>query len=212
MIFIFINILKLILLNIFIFDIIYHRNDLFVIKSKSHYTLNNENSNLFNNGINKTIYEFNYLKKIDNKTYYFQIAEVRYFFSFIHKMVKIEYNICFYDEKRNLISPSDFTLYSNISLLCNIEIIYNNLSIDSLASIKDNKYFNCIEYFNLNENITIGIKLYNIYENVKYNYTLLFTDNFFNYMKIKFNKDKIFDSLIINYEYNLLIQNINNSY
>ena len=210
MIFIFINILKLILLNIFIFDIIYHRNDLFVIKSKSHYTLNNENSNLFNNGINKTIYEFNYLKKIDNKTYYFQIAEVRYFFSFIHKMVKIEYNICFYDEKRNLISPSDFTLYSNISLLCNIEIIYNNLSIDSLASIKDNKYFNCIEYFNLNENITIGIKLYNIYENVKYNYTLLFTDNFFNYMKIKFNKDKIFDSLIINYEYNLLIQNINN--
>lgn len=196
MIYKFINFLKLILLNAFIIAIFYHWNDLFVIKSKSHYTLNNKNSNLFNNGINKTIYEFNYLKKIDNKTYYFQIAEVRYFFSFKNKMVKIEYNICFYDEKQNLISPSDFTLHSNISLLCNIEIIYNNLSIDSLASIKKNKYFNCIEYFNLNENITIGIKLYNIYENVKYNYTLLFTDNFFNYMKIKFNKDKIFDSLI----------------
>ena len=210
MIYKFINFLKLILLNAFIIAIFYHWNDLFVIKSKSHYTLNNKNSNLFNNGINKTIYEFNYLKKIDNKTYYFQIAEVRYFFSFKNKMVKIEYNICFYDEKQNLISPSDFTLHSNISLLCNIEIIYNNLSIDSLASIKKNKYFNCIEYFNLNENITIGIKLYNIYENVKYNYTLLFTDNFFNYMKIKFNKDKIFDSLIINYEYNSLIQNINN--
>ena len=209
MIFILIKFLNIILLNYIIINIFYHLKDSFV-KSKNHYILNNENSNLFNNEINKIIYEFNYLKKMDNKTIYFQIADLRYFFSFKYRMAKIEYNVCFYDDKQNLISPSDFTLYSNISLLCNIEIIYNNISIDSLASIKENKYFNCIEYFNLNESIIFGIKLYNIYENVRYNYTLLFTNSFFNYMKIKFNKDKIFDSLIINYEYNSLMENINN--
>ena len=203
--------LKLILLNVFIIAILYHWNDFLVIKSKIHHILSNENSNLFNNRNNKTIYEFNYLKKMDNKTNYFQIEDAKYFFSFKYKMVKIEYNIYFYDEKKNFISPSDFTLFSNISLLCNIKIIYNNISIDSLASIKENKYFNCIEYFNLNENITIGIKLYNIYKNLRYKYTLLFTDNIFNYMKIEFNNDKIFDSLIINYGYNSLIQNIINN-
>ena len=206
-----IKFIKLILLNAFIIAKFYLRNDFLIIKSKSHHILSNENSNLFNNRNNKTIYEFNYLKEMDNKTYYFQIENVKYYFSFKYKMVKIEYNICFYDEEKNFISPSDFTLYSNISILCNIEIIYNNISIDSLANIKENKYFNCIEYFNLNENITIGIKLYNIYKNLRYKYTLLFTDNIFNYMKIKLNKDKIFDSLIINCQYNSLMQNIINN-
>ena len=120
MLYIFIKWLKLFLLNVIIFAILYYLKDT-VVKSKSHSILNNENSYLFNN--NKTIYEFNYLKKTNNKTYYFKIADVKYSFSFKHKMVKIEYNISFYDEKQNLISPSDITLYSNISLLCNIEII-----------------------------------------------------------------------------------------
>jgi len=209
MLYIFIKWLKLFCLNVIIIAILYYLKDS-AVKSKSHSILNNENSYLFNNNINKTIYEFNYLKKTNNKTYYFKITDVKYSFSFKHKIVKIEYNISIYDEKKNLISPSDITLYSNMSLLCNIEIIYNKINIDSLASIKDNKYFNCIEFFNLNESITIGIKIYNIYENVTYYYTLFFTENFINYMNIRFNKDKIFDSLIINYKYNSFIQKINN--
>ena len=81
--------------------------------------------------------------------------------------------------------------------------MYNNIIIDSLyslSSIKDNKYFNCIEFFIFNESIKIGIKFYNIYKNFSYNYISLFGDNFFNYNNIKFNIDKLFDSLIISNE------------
>ena len=165
-----------------------------------------ENLNLFN----KTFCLFNYLIKNNYTIYYFKISDVRYFYSFKHKKVKIEYNISIYNEKKNFTSPSDISLYNNISLLCNIEIINNNISIDSLANIKDNKYFNCIEYFNLNESIAIGIKVYNLIKNITYNYTLLFKDNFFNFNNIKVNIGEIFDSLIINNEYNLLLKNINN--
>ena len=199
---------KFFLLSIIIINLFYNLKDSFV-KSKIYFIVNNNNFNIFNNGNNKTL--FNELKHIINTNYYFKIEDIRYFFSFKHKMVKFEYNISFYDEKQNFIPPSDIALYSNISLLCNIEILYNNISIDSMANIKENKYFNCIEYFNLNESIRIGIKIYNIYENIKFNYTLLLTDNFTNYMKISFIIDKMFDSLIINYEHNSLIQNINNN-
>ena len=87
-------------------------------------------------------------------------------------MVKIEYNISFYDEKQNFISPTEIAQYKNISLLCSI--IYSNISIDSLANIKENKYFNCIEFFNLNERISIGVKVYNIFQNLTYNYIICF--------------------------------------
>jgi hypothetical protein len=73
--------------------------------------------------------------------------------------VKLEYCIGLYDEEENLISPTDISLYYNISLFCNIIIEYYNISIDSLANIKTNKYFNCIEYYNLNEKITFGVKI-----------------------------------------------------
>jgi hypothetical protein len=65
--------------------------------------------------------------------------------------------------------------------LCNIEIKNQNISIDSLANIKINKYFNCIEFFNINERMSFGIKIYNIYNNNDCNYISLFTDNLVNY-------------------------------
>ena len=210
MFFIIIKCIKFIFLNTFIIYFFYDRKNE-TVKSKNNYSLNNDNLFLFNND-NKTIYNFNYLKEMVNTTYYFKVEDIRYYFSFKRKMVKLEYDISFYDEKQNLIVPSDIALYYNISLLCNIEIIYNNnISIDSMAGIKKNKYFNCIEFFNLNESIKVGIKIYNILENITYDYTLLFTDNIFKYKIIKLNNDKIFDSIIINYEYNSLMKNINNN-
>ena len=74
---------------------------------------------------------------------------------------------------------------------------YYNISIDSLANIKNNKYFNCIEFNNLNERITLGIKIYNILKNNINNYILLFTDDFFNYNIMKYNFDNIFNSLVL---------------
>ena len=125
-------------------------------------------------------------------------------------MVKAEYNIGIFNEEKNLISPADVSLYYNISLLCNIIIEYNNISIDSLANIKRNKYFNCIEFYNINEKIALGIKIYNIVTNNINHYMLLFKNNIFNYNIIKFDNDKIFNFLIINNKFNSILKNINN--
>lgn len=211
MIYLFIKCIKLLLINSFILYILYIRKDI-IVKSKRIYKkyINNGNFSL----INKTFYKVNCLKQMVNTIYYFKIENTKYYHSFKHKKIKFEYNIIFYDEKLNLISPSDISLYCNISLICNREIMYNNIIIDSLyslSSIKDNKYFNCIEFFSFNESIKFGIKFYNIYKNFSYNYISLFGDNFFNYNNIKFNIDKLFDSLIISYEYNSLLKNIYNN-
>ena len=177
------------------------------INLKNYNKINYENNNL----LNKTYLNFNYLSFGDNKIYYFKIINARYCYSLKYKITKFEYNIGFYDKKEDLISPSDLSIKKNISLICNIEIKYYNISIDSLAGIKKNNYFNCIDYFNISEIVTFGIKLYDIIESKALKYTQLFTSNIFNYTIIKFNIDIIFDLLIINKKFISLIKNINNN-
>jgi len=186
--------LKLFLL-LLIINIFYFKKDFFV-KLKKKYEINKEN-NIFNN----LIFKFNLLKNRDNIIYYFKLINIKYFYSFKYKIAKIEYIIGCYDEKENLIFPSDISLYNNISLLCNIEIKNFNLSIDSLSDTKKNKYFNCIEFININEKVNFGIKIYNIVENIEYNYINLFSETLFNYNIIKFHEDYKFDYLIINNDY-----------
>lgn len=169
MIIILIKCLKLLLLiiNLYIANQFYYKSNK-IVKSENYKNsnLNDENKNLFNN-------KFIYLKKMFNKINNLKIKDIRYWYSYKYKIVKIEFNIGLYDEEENLIPPSDISLYSNISILCNIEILYYDISIDSLANIKSNKYFNCIEFFNMNERIKLGIKIYSIYDNNIYNYFLL---------------------------------------
>jgi CDP-glycerol glycerophosphotransferase (TagB/SpsB family) len=153
--------------------------------------------------------DINITMKANKKGNNLKIIDIRYWYSFKYEIIKIEYNIGLYDKEENLISPSNISLYGNISIICNIEIVYYNISIDSLANIKGNKYFNCIEFFNMNERVALGIKIYNIDDNNIYNYILLFTDEFINYNIIGFNLDEKFNSIIINNEFNLLLKNIN---
>lgn len=198
--------LKYILLITFLINVIYYKNNKF-FKPKNYNKLNNKINKLYNN----KFYNFNYLNFGDNKIYYFKIINIRYSYSLKNKIGKIEYYIGFYDEKTKLIYPPDITFNNNLSLICNLQIKNDNISIDSLAGIKKNKYFNCIEYFNINEEIKFGIKIYDIIKNVAYNYTILFTDKIFNYNTIKFRVDIIFDFLIINNNYVSLLKYINNN-
>ena len=173
------KVLKLILIiNILIVNLFYYKNYSFV---------KNKNNNISNNEFN----DFNYLRKIND----LKVIDVRYYYSFKYNIVKLDYSFGFYDEKENLISPTDISLYYKKSIICNIMIEYNNVNIDSLANIKSNKYFNCIEFYKISEEIAVGIKIYNITENNINNYILLFTNKFFNYNLMNFNFDKIFNFL-----------------
>jgi hypothetical protein len=89
----------------------------------------------------------------------FNITHLNYSFSFAFNIIKIEYYIGFYDNSNNIITPSDLSLYNNFHVVCHFEEIKTNIKVDSLANIYKNKYFYCIEFFNFNEEINLGIKL-----------------------------------------------------
>ena len=195
------KLLKLsLIINILIVNLFYYKNYSFV-KTKSNSDIYNKSYKISNNEFN----EFNYVRKFND----LKIIDARYCYSFKYNIVKLDYSIGFYDEEENLISPTDISLYYNKSILCNILIEYN-INIDSLANIKSNKYFNCVEFYKMNEEIAVGIKIYNIAENNINNYILLFTNKFLNYNIIYFNVDKIFNFLIINNKFNSNLKKINN--
>ena len=94
--------------------------------------------------INSDIYIYlnNYkkiqIKQLDNL--YFELSSIKYSFSYLFHIVKVEYNLSFYDLNNNLIIPSDITLYHNLHIFCNISDISNNISIISISYIVENKY------------------------------------------------------------------------
>ena len=104
-----------------------------------------------------------------NKFYLFDKFEMIYIYTFNpklvislkNKIVKLEYNIGFFNNNKALISPYELLLYNNIRLFCHIEI-NNDIKIDSISNIYETKYFNCIEFYNIREKIKISIKIYNI--------------------------------------------------
>ena len=95
----------------------------------------------------------------------------------------------------------------------------NKNNFETLANIFENKYFCCLEYFNIGEKIKFGIKVYNTktsyienYEDLKF---FFFKDNIFNFKDINHKNDSKFDPLLINKEYTALknkILSLNNSY
>ena len=88
----------------------------------------------------------------------FIIDSMNYTFSNKFNVVKLEYMISAYDEQKQLIYPSDLSLYKNFHLNCFLEIKNNsNISIYSIAGIHDNKYFKCIEFSRITEEVNFGV-------------------------------------------------------
>ena len=104
-----------------------------------------------------------------------------------------------------MILPSDLTLYYNLRILCFFHT--NSINIISLAGIENNKYFKCVEFFNLNEKNKIGFiisKLNNKQEN-KY---IILNKYLYN---IKIDQADIFDISKIDYEYNFTMTQLENN-
>ena len=170
----------------------------------------NYNNNYLNSS-DKFLF-YNNLQKSDNNYHYFNLSSFKYFVDFKSEIVMIEYNIGFYDRKENLISPSDLKLYTNLSVICHIEISNIAININSLASIYQNKYYNCIEFFNINEKIKFGIKIYkNIEEGNNKNYIIyFFKDKIIDYNNLLYQNNRIFSPIILNNEYISLNKKMNN--
>lgn len=168
------------------------------------------NFKLFKNRKNYNLIPSNkyYINKFIKDYIFFNVTYLYYSFSFKFNIAKIEYNIRFYDGNDNILFPSDLMLYHNFHVFCHIKINNTNYSVDSLANIYNN-YFNCIDFFNLNEIIDFGIKIY--HNNATNNYSNYFfiLENNFNYNNFLYENPNLFDPLLINEEYLALASNIN---
>jgi CDP-glycerol glycerophosphotransferase (TagB/SpsB family) len=151
-------------------------------------------------------YIYNYFEDTSINNIYFNISNFKYSFSFKFKIISIEYKIAFYDNNK-IIFPSDLKLYYNLSIICHIEIGHKKISIDSLPNIYQNKYYYCLDFFNINEKILIGIKIIKEIEEKLLNNTIYFFNgilyNIHNYI---YKNDDIFNPLILNENYFSIVQ------
>ena len=171
-------------------------------------TIKSNNENLLNNNfLKKVIYFNNYKKYI-----YIKFSLLNYSYSFKFNITKIEYNIHFYNHNNILVYPSELSYEYELNIICHIKFI-NGINIDSLANINLNKYYNCIEYFKINEKISFGIKIYKNFNDKENRTIYYFKDYLFNYNNFNYKNDIIFDPLYVenNFLKLLNISKINNT-
>ena len=163
------------------------------------------------NEVSQSEYKF---FKMPNNLDYFKLFDIKYLYSFKFKIIKIEYNIEFFENNTNLILPSDLTLYKSIHIFCHFEFNNSNIIINSFPSITNNKNFKCIEFINIDENIKFGIKIYKINnygKEIDNHIIYLFSGEILNYLNLFNKNDKEFDPLIVNERYSENIQNYMNN-
>ena len=148
------------------------------------------------------------INKLLNNHIKFNMTYLNYSFSYKYNIAKIEYSIIFYDENDEIIFPSDVILYNDINIFCHFKTNNINNIIYSIANIY-NKYFICIEFFNMNENIYFGIIINKYNENYYYSNYSLFLTNGLIYNNIIYENPNIFDPLYINDEFISLVNKMN---
>jgi hypothetical protein len=125
------------------------------------------------------------------------LANIEYSFSFKNNITEIKYQFNFYDNN-NLIVPSNLTLLYDLHIICNMKDKNDIINFISLANIYENKYFYCTEFFNINEKMNFGIK---IFKNQFAEYIYFFSYKQFNYNDLINKKENKFAPLIINKKY-----------
>ena len=140
---------------------------------------------------------------------YFNITRVNYEFSLKYNLIRMEYDIRFYEENDTLISPSDFALYKELQIICVLEIIDPMTIIYSYPNVKDNKYYQCIEYFDSREKVFIGIKIYQYTDYLKAFHIKFFTEQKFNLNNFFYQNENRFEPFFVNNQYLSVVQNFN---
>ena len=192
--------------NLFIFLIFIYKVH---ISQGNTNTLFKNNNYDFYNFISITKYlNLNFIAYINEKLQFCKLNSIKYDFSFKYNLVKFEYNIGLYDINKNLISPSDITLYNKLHLICYFEVLDKKIILYSIPNIYKNKYFHCIEFFNINEKVKLGLKIYNDDKYKVFNSINLFIINkSILYKNNKHIKNFIFEPININNKYILLSNN-----
>ena len=155
-----------------------------------------------NNSINgKFINYSNCFYYLDN-ILFFNLSSVKYYFSYEYNKTELEYNFHFFDKENNLIIPSDLSLYYNLHVFCVIN--YRNITLQSISNIYQNKFFSCLEYFELNFFAKFEIRICND-SSICMSFDI-FDTHFLDFNDVKYLKNEIFD-----FNYISPLENISNS-
>ena len=167
----------------------------------------NKNSSIHRNYLNKLI------KKSHNISIYYNLFDIKFFYSKQLNIIEVKYIIKLYDNYKNLIIPSDLILYKKLHIFCYIKIINENNDIYSFPNILFNSYYECVEFFKFNEKINFGIKIYksnnDIFEKIEDFFINIAYINIFNYNNLLFTKVEKFEYIITIKEYTNIIKKIN---
>ena len=145
----------------------------------------------------------NYINMINNTNIFFGISFINYSFSLKHNIIEVEYKVFFSDINNNLMKISDLIYDNDLHIVCHMKKLQNNISIDSLSNIYLNKYFKCIEYFNIKENVELGIKIYKTISGIENTSIYFFKNTLFDCNNLIHQNDSKFEPLIIQNEYNI---------
>ena len=140
--------------------------------------------------INNT-YEFFNPEKL-----YYKIDLISYSFSYQFNIIRLEYNIAFFDEKKNLIIPSFLTLLYKLHIFCQTIKSNSNIGFKYIANILKNKFYNCIEFSKINQSFIYGMSIYKTNKYTEYFTKYYFNNNLIDYNNIHFKNDNEFDPLI----------------
>lgn len=143
-----------------------------------------------------------------NNKIFFNLTSISFSFDSVNNIIKTEFTIGFYDENKDVIFPSDLTLYYNIHIYCIMKDFSHSTIITSLPNILSNKHFLCQEFFHKNEKIQFKVGIYQNYKTPQNKEFQLFTyniNNFYNFDNIISNNLDCFHS---NKEYELLYEKI----
>ena len=187
------------------FEIIIKNTNIFIIILIKLYiiflikNIKNNYIKIKNKYINKTINISNYnFTKINNlKNLSFKTFLINYTFSLKYKIAKIEYNIEFYKEKHNLVIPSHLTRYHHLHILCLTHDIKRNISIFSMAAVVQNKFYKCVEFVNMNDNVKFGLSIYYNNNHIEYFHKFLFESKVINYDNLIFLKESEYDPFLL---------------
>ena len=175
-------------------------------------------NNLTNECTNLKNYEYYYNNNLSsyikfNDEMFFIVSPLSYYFSIKFNIIKVSFEIKFYDMKNKLIIPSKLALYNDLHILCYYKY-ENKAIINSFPYISQDKNFKCLEYYQLQELIKIGIKIYKKDNEIFRFY--FFTHKSVNYKNNYYINDDKFNPLKINYVYintkrNIINNQINNN-
>ena len=162
----------------------------------------------FERNVNNYNINFTRSLQFNNNNIIINLTSINYYFSYHFNQVELEYCFFFSDKENNLIFPSDLSLYYNLHIFCILKS--KNIHLQSLSNIHQNKYFCCLEYYELNSPIIFEVK---ICKDSAECTSINITDYFkFNYNHFKFVNNKIFNCNYIKKQHFLFSEKINNSY